>query len=66
MLSPVFPPLTPRPGSAGSSLPGMDVRVVDDDGKEVRVGEMGNIVLGRPVPPSALLGVWGSEKRFEE
>lgn len=28
-------PLTIKPGSAGKPMPGFDVRIVDDDGKEV-------------------------------
>jgi propionyl-CoA synthetase len=35
-----------KPGSAGKPMPGFDVRIVDDEGKEVQRGSMGNIVLG--------------------
>jgi propionyl-CoA synthetase len=66
MLSNSFAHLIPKPGAAGSPLPGMDVRIVDDEGKEVAQGEMGNVVLARPLPPTALVGVWGDEKKFEE
>ncbi|KAM0788588.1 hypothetical protein ACM66B_001710 [Microbotryomycetes sp. NB124-2] len=59
-----FPPLAQRPGSAGMPLPGMDLRIVDDDGKPVKRGEMGNIVLARPLPPSALMTIWNNESRF--
>ncbi|KDE03155.1 hypothetical protein MVLG_06350 [Microbotryum lychnidis-dioicae p1A1 Lamole] len=65
-LNSAFPPPAPRPGSAGLPLPGMDVRIVDDEGKEVKRGEMGNIVLGQPLPPSALGTVWKNEARFQE
>ncbi|KAL8276541.1 hypothetical protein RQP46_011031 [Phenoliferia psychrophenolica] len=61
-----FPPLAPRPGSAGLPLPGMDLRIVDDEGVEVKQGEMGNIVLGTPLPPSALGTVWKNEARYQE
>lgn len=37
-------PLPIKPGSAGKAMPGFDVRVVDDDGNEVKRGAMGNIV----------------------
>ena len=56
----------PQPGAAGLLLPGMDVRIVDDDGKEVPRGETGNIVIATPLPPSALSTVWGNPKRFHE
>lgn len=65
-MTAAFAPLKARPGSAGLPLAGMDVRIVDDDGKEVKQGTMGNIVLGRPLPPSALGTVWRNEKRFQE
>lgn len=44
-MSPNLKPLRPRPGAAGIPLPGMDVRVVDDEGNELPRGEMGNVVL---------------------
>jgi propionyl-CoA synthetase len=47
-------------------LPGMDVRIVNDEGKELPKGEMGNIVIAKPLPPSALSTVWGNPKRFHE
>ena len=50
-MNSVFHPLHPRPGSAGKPMPGMDVRVVNDEGVEVEVGELGNIVL-KPVSNS--------------
>lgn len=46
MLSPAFPPLAARPGSAGIPTSGMDLKVVDDEGVEVPTGTLGNIVLG--------------------
>lgn len=44
----------------------MDLRIVDDEGVEVATGVMGNIVLGQPLPPSALGTVWRSEERYHE
>lgn len=66
MLNSAFPAIKPRPGSAGLPLPGMDLQIVDDDGNPIKVGEMGNIVLAQPLPPSALGTVWGNEGRFQE
>ncbi|KAH8916775.1 putative acyl-CoA synthetase [Atractiella rhizophila] len=66
MLSETFKSLRPRPGSAGLPLPGMDVRIVDDDGKEVGRGEMGNIVLAPPLAPSALVTIWEDPKKFHD
>jgi propionyl-CoA synthetase len=57
-------PLPIKPGSAGKAMPGFDVRVVDDDGNEVPRGQMGNIVLGIPLAPSAFTTLWEDEERF--
>ncbi|KAK3196161.1 hypothetical protein K4F52_000540 [Lecanicillium sp. MT-2017a] len=53
-----------KPGSAGKAMPGFDIRVVDDEGKEVEKGNMGNIVLGMPLPPTAFRTLWADEERF--
>ena len=66
MINNTFAPLPARPGSAGLPLPGMDVRVVDDEGKDVKQGEMGNLVLARPLAPSALGGLWNNAAGFEK
>ena len=52
------------PGCAGKPMPGMDLRVVDDHGKEVSRGTMGNVVLGLPLSPSSFSTLWGDEERF--
>lgn len=53
-----------KPGSAGKPMPGFNVRVVDDEGKEVSKGSMGNIVLGLPFAPSGFTTLWKDEERF--
>lgn len=45
-------------------MPGFDVRIVDDDGKEVPRGTMGNIVMGTPLAPTAFTTLWEDEERF--
>ncbi|KAH7356590.1 hypothetical protein BKA65DRAFT_604417 [Rhexocercosporidium sp. MPI-PUGE-AT-0058] len=57
-------PLGIKPGSAGKAMPGWDVRVVDDSGKEVSHGKMGNIVLGMPLAPTGFRTLWQDEERF--
>jgi len=57
-------PLSIKPGSAGKAMPGFDVRVVDDEGKEVKRGVMGNIVMGIPLAPTAFTTLWEDEERF--
>lgn len=58
------PPLPIKPGSAGKPMPGFDVRVVDDDGQEVKQGTMGNIVLAIPLAPTAFRTLFNDEERF--
>jgi propionyl-CoA synthetase len=56
--------LVVKPGSAGKPMPGFDVKVVDDDGKEVARGSMGNIVLGIPLAPTGMTTLWEDDRRF--
>ncbi|KAI9662600.1 MAG: hypothetical protein M1821_008767 [Bathelium mastoideum] len=57
-------PLPIKPGSAGKPMPGFDVRIVDDEGNEVKKGEMGNIVMALPLAPTALTTLWRDDERF--
>ncbi|KAI2473274.1 AMP-binding enzyme [Annulohypoxylon bovei var. microspora] len=57
-------PLPVKPGSAGKAMPGFDVRVVDDNGNEVKRGKMGNIVLAIPLAPTGFTTLWNDEERF--
>lgn len=58
------PPPSLKPGSAGKAMPGFDIRAVDEEGREVKKGCMGNIVLGLPLPPTAFRTLWQDEERF--
>ena len=53
-----------KPGSAGKPMPGFDVRIVNDEGKEVRKGQMGNIVLAIPLAPTGFTTLFNDEERF--
>ena len=53
-----------KPGSAGKPMPGFDVRIVADDGKEVSPGSMGNIVLAMPLAPTGLTTLFNDDERF--
>ena len=53
-----------KPGAAGKPMPGFDVRVVDDDGNEVKTGEMGNIVMAIPLAPTAFTTLFNDDERF--
>jgi propionyl-CoA synthetase len=53
-------------GSPTVPMPGYDVRVVDDAGKEVKRGAMGSIVIKLPLPPACLPTLWQADDRMRE
>jgi propionyl-CoA synthetase len=54
-----------KPGSCGKPVPGYDIRVLGDDGRENAPGEIGNIVLKLPLPPGCLPTLWNNDREFE-
>ncbi|OYO16116.1 propionyl-CoA synthetase [Enemella evansiae] len=57
-------PMPVKPGSPTVPVPGYDVRILDGDGRQLPAGTEGAIVIGLPLPPGTLTGVWGDEQRF--
>lgn len=53
-------------GSPTVAMPGYDVRIVDEQVKEVPAGKMGSIVVKLPLPPSCLPTLWQQDDRFKE
>ena len=47
-------------GSCSVAMPGWDVRVVDDGGKEVAASAIGNVVIRLPLPPGSLPFLWNN------
>ncbi|MFD6444486.1 acetate--CoA ligase [Promicromonospora sp. NPDC060204] len=63
MVAPL-PGVTPLvPGSATRALPGIEVAVVDDDGRRLGPGEPGILVVTRPWPGMART-VWRDPRRY--
>ncbi|SIR74076.1 acetate--CoA ligase [Natronorubrum thiooxidans] len=52
-----------KPGAAGPSLPGMDVRVVDSSGTEVDPGDSGYLTIARPWP-GMVRTLYDGDERF--
>ena len=52
-----------KPGSAGPPLPGIDARVVDDEGTEVEAGDAGYLTVHKPWP-GMLRTVYGDDDRY--
>ena len=58
-----------RPTKAGSPshpVPGYDLRILDEDGRELGPEQEGNVVLKGPLPPGALPTVWQDHDRYTE
>jgi len=53
-----------KPGSCAKPVAGYDVRVLDEDGKEVAAGVTGNIVIRLPLPPGCLLTLWKNDDGY--
>jgi len=53
-----------KAGSPTVAMPGYDVQILAEDGSEMPTGEMGNIVIKLPMPPSCLPSLWGNDQRF--
>jgi acetyl-CoA synthetase len=60
-----LPCLPIKPGSMGRPLPGVQAAVVDDDGDEVKPGQLGRLVV-KPGWPCMLRQVWRNEAKFKE
>ena len=53
-------------GSPTVPMPGYDVRVLDEQCREVPAGKMGSIVIKLPLPPACLPTLWQADERFKE
>ena len=53
-------------GSPTVAVPGYDIRVLDDEGRELPRGESGNIMVKLPLPPGNLTTLWGNQQRFHD
>ncbi|MCF6141749.1 acetate--CoA ligase [Flavobacterium sp. K77] len=54
-----------KPGSATKAVCGYDIRIFDENGKELSANEEGLVVIKLPLPPGNLLGIWENEARFQ-
>ena len=53
-------------GSAGKPAPGYDVKILKSDGSQAKPGEMGDICVKLPLPPSTFPTLWNADKRYKE
>ena len=55
-----------KAGSPTRAVPGYDVRVLDEEGREQKPGEIGNIVVRLPLPPGNSPTLWQNEQRYRD
>jgi len=53
-----------RPGSMGRVLPGIEASIVDDEGNEIGVNEMGNLAI-KAGWPAMMRQIWGNPEKYE-
>ena len=55
-----------KPGSCTKPVPGYDVGVLGDDGKELPSGQIGSIVVKLPLPPGCLPTLWNNDEGYRK
>jgi len=55
-----------KPGSPTKTVPGYDVRILDENGAEEQAGEIGRIMIKLPLPPGCLPTLWQKDERYVE
>ena len=54
-----------KPGSCTRPVPGYDVRALDNEGRELPAGQIGNIAIKLPLPPGCLPTLWNNDAGFQ-
>ncbi|HUV23613.1 MAG TPA: propionyl-CoA synthetase [Gammaproteobacteria bacterium] len=54
-----------KPGSSTVPVPGFNVQILDDSGRQLGANEQGFIAIKLPLPPSCLTTIWGDVERFK-
>jgi len=55
-----------KPGSPTRPVPGVDIRVLDNEGQEVERNTLGALVIKLPLPPGNFPTLWQAEERFKK
>lgn len=59
-------PMPVKPGSPTKPTPGFNLKVLGEDGKELKAGKKGALCLKLPLPPACLMGIWENEERYRK
>jgi propionyl-CoA synthetase len=54
-----------KPGSSTMPVPGFNIEILDEAGKQLAANEQGFIAIKLPLPPSCLTTIWGDVERFK-
>ncbi len=54
-----------KPGSPTKAVPGYDVRVLDEENKELPARQIGSIAIRLPMPPGCLPTLWNNDAGYE-
>ncbi len=57
-------PLPVKRGSPARAVPGFNVQCLDNDGKPVEAGQIGELCVKLPMPPGCLATLWKNEDGF--
>jgi propionyl-CoA synthetase len=55
-----------KAGSPTKPVPGVDIRVLDNEGQEVERNTLGALVIKLPLPPGNFPTLWQAEERFQK
>jgi propionyl-CoA synthetase len=55
-----------KAGSPTKAVPGFDVRILSNEGRELGANEEGLVVVKLPLPPGTLPTLWQNDERFRE
>jgi propionyl-CoA synthetase len=55
-----------KPGAACKPMPGYDLQALDDEGKILAAGELGNLAVKLPLPPGTFPTIWGDAERMRD
>ncbi|MDH5425906.1 MAG: propionyl-CoA synthetase [Gammaproteobacteria bacterium] len=58
-------PMPVKAGSATVPVPGFNIQILDENGKQLPVNRQGNIAIKLPMPPSCLTNIWGDLARLK-
>lgn len=58
-----YPCMDIKPGSMGKPIPGVEASIIDDDGKQLPLGEEGNLALKKGFP-SLMKAIWRRPKKY--